>query len=130
VPRQEWRASASTATTAVPPNAPLPAEPSRLAVVAATDESDHSPFIEVSVVTPTIAMRAPFFRRWPAVMVATIGVALVPPVMRMPRAADEMVPRLTCFMDICSSPLAETAPAVPQKDAGSAAAPALRSPGR
>src|SRR4051812_24735686 len=96
--------SASTATTAVPPNAPFPAEPSRDTVVAATAETDHSPFIAVSVVTPTIAMRAPFFRRWPAVMVATIGVALVPEVMRMPRAADEIVPRLTCFMDIFSSP--------------------------
>jgi hypothetical protein len=34
------------------------------------------------------------------VIVATIGVAFVPPVIRMPRAADEQVPRLLCLMDM------------------------------
>jgi hypothetical protein len=36
----------------VPPKAPLPAEPVRFAVVAATVSTDQSPFIAVSVVTP------------------------------------------------------------------------------
>jgi hypothetical protein len=90
--------SHSTATTAVPPKAPLPTEPVRFAVVAATVSTENSPFMLVSVVTPAMAMRSPFFRRWPAVMVATIGVAFVPPVMRMPRAAELIVPRLRCLM--------------------------------
>jgi hypothetical protein len=116
--------SHSTATTAVPPKAPLPAEPVRFAVVAATVSTDHSPFIAVRVVTPCDAMRSPFFRRWPAVIVATIGVAFVPPVMRMPRVVPPMAePRLRCLMDMVHS-FTEKGPVIPQEEGDPAAPPA------
>jgi hypothetical protein len=111
----------------VPPKAPLPAEPVRFAVVAATVSTDQSPFIAVRVVTPWTAMRSPFFRRWPAVMVATIGVAFVPPVMRMPRAAERQVPRLRCLMDIVLS-FTEIGPVIPQEEGDPAAPPAQARP--